>query len=806
MVAVGAMAADAATTLEKGRWNIVNNDDNTLTLSFDGRVAIDKAYAEVTYRFTGGEVKKTIKSSDLAPTSVSIEPVDDEIGTGEALTRVYTDGYATMTQTLNLYDNVPYIVAQVAVEPKAGSLKVESNRMIALASDERTQPLTGTTNNMIWVPFDNDGHGRYEVYTFPVSRSMTSHEVGCIYDRTTAEGFVFGSIDHDKWKSGITIEGKVNRYLSKLQLLSGYTAQTTRDLDWNTGTAIPHGYVKGSKVESARYLVGIFDDWRDGMEAFADACVAVEAPAQWDGGNPIGWSTWGVMQEYVNTPAVKETCQWIKDNLFDLGFHDKNDQTVVSLDSYCDGWGMSPSEISQLGNRFLSDGTYTEGRVKKEGLNQRLGMYGGMVIWEWSFDSDVPGTGIGDVPTYKWSDALLKYNGKKHRLFSGSKYYAIDPTHPAFYYNIESTLRRWSAYKVKYIKMDFINCGICEGDSWYDPEVTTGVMAYNYGMKIINEIAAKYDMYIVESMAPLFPYKWAHGRRTCCDRFSQLSESEYVMNAMSWAWWTDRLYAVNDPDQLVLHKNNYNHAETEGENRVRVTTGMCTGAFIIGDSFSSLCTNEGSVVGYPEESKAKALKMFGNADINAYVRENTGSFRPIDGGTYTSSQQTCYSFMRDTPDYVYVAIFNFISGSNRKGEMEYSKIGIDRANVKEIKELWSGESVEAGDNSFSYNVPGGDVKVFRLAKVTSGVDDIIIDSASAPAMTAVISGNECVVAANADMASVALYDMNGRCISRLDGINHVQATMEVNVQKGIYIVRATMADGTTLTAKVMNKA
>lgn len=811
MALAATTAASAATTLEQGRWTIVNADDNTLTISFDGKEAIKEAYAEVTYRIAGTDATGAINTASLTPASVSVVPFEDELGTGKALTRIYDDGTATMTQTLNLYDNTSYMVAQVTVQPDAADAVIESNRMIPLATGKITA-LFSNSANMVWVPFDNDGHGRYEVY--PFNREMTSHEVGCVYDTANGMGFVAGSIDHDKWKSGINIAGGTSkRALNKLELLSGYTSKTTRDWDWDTDTAVPHGYVKGEKAESARYLVGIFDDWRVGMETFAEACATVTPPAPWDGGNPMGWSTWGVMQDHVNTPAVKETCQWIKDNLFDLGFHDKNDQTVVSLDSYCDGWGMTSAEISQLGNRFLGSGTYTEGRVKKQGLNMRLGLYGGMVIWDWTFDGDVPGTGTGSVPSYKWGDALLKFNGKEHRLFQNSSYCAIDPTHPAFYHNMDATLKRWSAYKIKYIKMDFINAGICEGDSWYNPEITTGVMAYNYGMRIVYELAQKYDMYIVESMAPLFPYQWAHGRRTCCDRFSELGESEYVMNAMSWAWWTDRLYAVNDPDHLVLHKDNHNMRETEGENRVRVTTGVCTGAFLIGDSFSDKCvyTNDnnghtkGNVVAYPEESKARALKMFGNADINAYVRENTGSFRPVDGASYTASQQAGYVYMRDTPGYLYVAVFNFSKYTDRNGSVTYKSLGIEPSDVKEIKELWTGEATVPAANSFSYSVPKGDVRLYRITKASSGVDDIISDIADTPSLSAVISGNECVVAASSEMSSVDLYDLSGRCINRVDGINHVQAVFEVNVRPGVYIVKATMADGTTLSKKIIAK-
>lgn len=807
-LAAGAISLPAETRLEQGRWSIVNADDNTLTLSFDGKTVVKNAYATVTYRIKDTSTTGEINSLSKSPVSVTIEDIEDEIGTGRALTRVYDDGTAKMIQTINLYDARPYAIAQVAVAPDASGTVIESNQMVALASDTPSDNLCGNTMSTLWVPFDNDGHGRYVVYN--LNDNVTSHEVTCVFDKTANSkfGLVLGSVDHDKWKSGINVQGTSNRAIKKLQLLSGHTSVESRDYDWNTNQLIPHGYVKGEEVKSARYLVGCFDDYRVGLETFGETCVLVCPPAPWDLGTPMGWSTWGVMMNHVNTPAVKETAQWIKDNLFDLGFHDKQGQTVISLDSFCDGWGMTPQEIAQLGTKFLGEGTYKEGRVTKEGLNQRLGLYGGMVVWDWTFDSEVGGTGIRDIPSYKWSECLLRYNGKEHHLFQNGQYCAIDPTHPAFYYNIDYTLSRWAAWNIKYLKFDFINCGICEGDSWYNPEITTGVMAYNYGMQIIYELAKKYDMYIVESMAPLFPYRWAHGRRSCCDRFSELGESEYVMNAMSWAWWTDRLYTVNDPDQLVLHKDGHNKKETEGENRVRVTTGMCTGAFIIGDSFSDKCVftddnghTKGDVVAYPEASKARALKMFGNADINAYVRENTGSFRPVDKTNFTSSQQTVYNFMRDTPDYVYVACFNFSKYISRAGTLTYKDLDIEPSNVKEIKELWTGEMIDKGNESFKYNVPAGDVRVYRLAKAVSGVEDIAVDKTEEASISVVISGNECVVSASSDMSSVELYDLSGRCLARVDDVNHVQAVFDVNVQSGVYVVSAVMADGTRLSQK-----
>ena len=806
LLATASISAVADTRLELGCWEIVNTDDNSLNLSFDGKEAIKNAYSEVTYRIAGDS--KRINTTSLVPASVSVVDFSDEIGTGKSLIRVYNDGTATLTHTLNLYHNEPYAIAGVSVTPNAEGAVIESNYMVALATDTRTQIPVGTSHSMLWVPFDNDCHGRYEVHD--CSKELTSHEVACVFDMTTGFGFVAGSVDHDKWKSGITVKGSYRRFIDNFKLQSGYTSKLTRDFDWETQTVTPHGYVKGTTVSSARYLVGFFDDWRVGMESFAEACAKVVPPAPWEGGNPMGWSSWGIMQINVNFDAVRQTQEWIKSNLYDLGFHDKYGQTVVSLDSFAEDICITQSDMSRLGNKILGSGTYTEGFVKKEGLNMRLGLYGGIAIWDWGLDYQMAGTGVNGIPAYTWRDALLKNNGHMHRLVDGGNYCAIDPTHPAVKAYIEHTLSRWARFNVKYIKMDFISSAVCEGDSWYDPEITTGVMAYNYAMKMLYECAAKYDMYILEGIAPLFPYQWAHARRDCCDSFSLLTESEYVMNAMSWAWWTDRLYTVNDPDQLVLHKDGHKHEETEGENRARVTTGVCTGAFLMGDSFSDKCVytddnghEKGSVVAYPEASKVRALKMFGNADINAYVRENTGSFRPVFGDKYSTSQQACYVFMRDTPDYVYVAAFNYNKYSVRKEVISFDKIGLEASNVKEIKELWTGEMITPDNTSFSCQIPSADARIYRIAKVVSGVGDVTIDEEIDNSISVAISGNECVVACSKEISSVQVYDLSGRYVAGIDDVNHIQASLEVNVQSGVYIVNANMSDGTVLTEKVI---
>lgn len=793
--------------ITSGDWKVTLSDDtHRLNIAHKDKDILKEAYASLTFNFEGDNTTYTITSGDSAPT-VTLENIDDCFGQGQSLIITTLKEGGVMTQCLNFYNTLPYIITSLSVSGANGET-VQSNHMIPLATDTRTNPFNGSNNRFITVPYDNDGHGRYN-NTRISSNSLTSHEVTAIYDAESRRGLVAGSVDHDKWKSGISFASYGNGYgLEHFTLLSGLADETTRDV-------APHGKVKGQTVESARFLFGIFDDWRVGLETYGDANATVAPPLKWDGGNPMGWSTWGVMMNYVNYDGVVETATWIKENLQPLGFIDNNGRNVISLDSFAeDNMG---TRISTLGNKVLGEGEYRIGRETYQGLDMDLGMYcGPFCIWGWVMDSQIWGTGQGADPSYTWSQAALRHNGEYIKVNSNSAY-AVDPTHPAIRTHIEAFMKKYASYGARYVKVDFLNNGQCEGDSWYNPEITTGTMAYNYGMKILRDEAEKYGMYVVESIAPIFPYQYAHGRRQTCDRFSEIGESEYVMNAISYGWWTDRLYTVNDPDQLVLCKADHEAAETMGENRARATTGMTSGAFIFGDNLAApgTVTKDGVDVGYPLESRRRALEIMGNPDINDYVRNNTGSFRPVEGGSPTSvisgtaGQESESLFMRDTEEYLYVAIFNFANGTfatEKNEEIAFIRLGIEPSNVGSIKELWTGEVVSFDEKGFSYSIPKADVRVYRISKNNFG---------SAPTISAgndgekwvkayVISEGTCRVCASSEISTVRAYDVTGAIIGEKSNVEDTNTAFNVNALHGsVIVVECILADGTRLSAKTV---
>src|SRR5262249_9109983 len=133
---------------------------------------------------------------------------------------------------------------------------------------------------ILQVPFDNDNWVSYDAR--PIASSGTSYEVAAIYDNVTRNGIVVGSVTHDIWKTGIFFIG-ANGKLDAMNAFGGAV-----DYD-RTRDVLPHGKVTGGSIASPTIFVGYASDWRDAMEEYVDANLAVRSGLAWKGGVPFGW-------------------------------------------------------------------------------------------------------------------------------------------------------------------------------------------------------------------------------------------------------------------------------------------------------------------------------------------------------------------------------------------------------------------------------------------------------------------------------------------------------------------------------------
>jgi len=637
--------------MQLGQWRIEYGlADGLADIFYGGKLVIPQAFPEV-------RLPETMTSMDYQNRKITQQTIRDGFGRGvKFIVESDNGGAEKMIQTFYLYKNADYFLTEVAIakEPKA-----VSNFMAPLVSQTPSDFLPAGNDCALFVPFDNDKWIRYAAV--PFGSEVTSYEVSALYDNASQHGLIVGSIEHDTWKTGVETTTSSNA-ITSMEIFGGVTSPETRDV-------LPHGKISGQTIRSPKIFVGCYSDWRDGLEAYAKANAVVAPPRVWNGGVPFGWNSWGKLQDKISYAKAVQVSDFIAKELPQF----ENDGVVyVGLDS---GW-----------NKF-SDAQLKEFVDHCQANHQEAGIYfTPFAVWRANADAPVPGT------NYKYKDLYLYANGRKEMLDGGV---ALDPTHPGTKALIAATIARFKKAGFKYVKADFLTQGALEADHYYDPKVTTGVEAYNEGMKFVSETLGE-KVYLNQSISPLFPAQYADSRRIACDTFGGISQVEYELNSLTYGWWLDDVYDFNDPDHIVLD------GYSKGENRARVTSAAITGLFISGDDFSS----GGSAAG-----KDRAKEFLNNPEVND-VAKIKKSFRPV-GGNYANQAANLFAY-RDKSNF-YLAAFNY-SKTNASFNVSFDQLGIKAKGPIKVKELWSG-AVENVSSPVTIRINSTDAKFYEFYNV-----------------------------------------------------------------------------------------
>ena len=175
-----------------------------------------------------------------------------------------------------------------------------------------------------------------------------------------------------------------------------------------------------------------------------------------------------------------------------------------------------------------------------------------------------------------------------------------------------------------------------------------------------------------------------------------------------------------------------------------------------------------------------------------------------EGNVYGLPYGVDREFVLDTDDAFYYVVFNYDKDADFTKTADFSRIGVDAADVKSIKELWTGQSVSFSGNGFEVSVPKGDVCLYRLDKTTSGINEITGGETDDVNIT--YNGGNITVKASEAVTSVQVYDMQGVLMSQvsLDGDN-TEAIVGLDCANGLYIAKATMKSGRNAVKKIMVK-
>jgi hypothetical protein len=272
--------------------------------------------------------------------------------------------------------------------------------------------------------------------------------------------------------------------------------------------------------------------------------------------------------------------------------------------------------------------------------------------------------------------------------------YAVDPTHPATKARIDYFIDQFKSMGFEYVKLDFLGHGALESTVRADPNVQTGIQAYNQGMKyIVDRIGG--SMFISESIAPLFPAGYGHARRISCDVNGAAVDphgSSYELNSLTYGWWmSGRTYAYNDPDMMVFE------GYTAGDNLTRLLSAVISGTvFLDGDDLTG-STGQALARAYLTLPRINAIAQLGK------------TFRPVEGNTGTSPSDV---FSLQDGQAAYVAVFNYASAAEAK-VVDLARAGLSGSTTYAATDVWSG-STSSVTGTLTVNLDAGAGRLFAL--------------------------------------------------------------------------------------------
>lgn len=672
--------------IKESQWTIkYNTESGTVSLFHQSHPILQEVYARVKI---GND---TLESKNYNLVAIKKNSIQDKLGKGNKYIFEYkAKNKPQLKHCFYNYSSYPNcILTELIIENKE---QIETNYITPLYSIKEQSFLPNdNSNRVVRVPFDNDNFVSYLCSPFPTPN--ISFEVSCFFNGKSRQGLVIGSVEHNIWKTGVLSHGNNKSFntLEKLECYGGITHELTRDINKQEDKpSCEHGKIKGTLIKSPKILIGYHTDWRKGMEEYATINSKITPPRQWNKEVPFGWNSWGAMANHVNYTGVTDVSDFIKNDLQPKGF-ENNSTTYIGLDSFWDNF---------------SDDELKEFVLHCNANNQKAGIYWcPFSDWFGNPNSEVEGTN----GKYKYKDIYLYANNKPRKIES----LAVDPTHPGTKQRIDYYISRFKELGFSYIKLDFINNGALEADSFYNPNVTTGIQAYNEGMDYLSKACD--DLFMALSIAPIFPSQYGTSRRISCDTWGAMNEKPwgstgYMLNSLSFGWWIDRLYPFNDADHILLYNPEEANDYKEGANRARVTSAVITGIYMLGDNFSLKGNYPGNL-----EARKRAIKVTTNPDINAIARLGH-SFYPIEGYIIEQPHLSEKLFMCETEECTYVVIFNFDSTNNLSGKINLDRINLKKKSIINTTELWTGKKGIINNDALLYDVSPQDVQVYKINK------------------------------------------------------------------------------------------
>jgi alpha-galactosidase len=631
----------------------------TYSLVLDGKETMQDAYALC----KGDHI---YDSRAAATRSYTQTPVHTPAGKGMLYTITSEGTYGQLQQLFYVFPGKNYCITELKVKE---------------ASCYYMSPLTAThfsvrgkgDHRVLSVPFDNDMWLRYDAREM-AKATFASSEVTALYNNDTYKGIVIGSLEHDVWKSGVQVQAGNDTALSSLSVFAGYTNSLITHDQLTHGAVLPvNGYCHSPKI-----VIGRFNDWRDGMETYAslNMLFGPRYIFSWTKPTPIGWNSWGAIQEKITYDKAKAVVDFFYDSC--KTFRTADNSLFIDLDSFWDN--MAEGGIDGNLTKLKAFAAYCKQKGFKPGI-----YWAPFTDWG-KYNRKMEGS------NYQYQQTWTLQKGKNVDTDGGR---AMDPTHPGTRNRVIHYLTRLKEMGYQMIKIDFLSHGAIEGDHFYDPAVTTGMQAFRKGMELVDSVLDG-SMLVYAAISPnLATARYVHMRRIGCDAFSAIDNTEYTLNSTGYGWWQGTMYNYIDADHVVFTN------APDNMNRARLASAVITGTLITGDDYSA-----------NGKWKATAQKLLQNKSILAITRKGK-SFRPVDANTGNKGVNV---FTQIIEGICYAAVFNFNS-QDQELTIPLNRLGLNDKGVQwQATELFTSTTLQLHD-SLHLKVPASDALIYKFIKL-----------------------------------------------------------------------------------------
>ena len=590
-------------------WDVSIEDTNKYSLSYNNSKVLYNSCAE--FSLTDYGTRASVCDNKLYNTpniNIPERMLDKNIG--------------NYTQILINYQSLPNIslpnvncIIQLLDEPKDSiilylnlSEKINTNWISPMYNSKWDLGFYKT--RILRVPYDNDLQSVYlSIDSSGILDKDTSSYVTSFYNNSekSNQGLVVGFLEHNLWKNGIEYDSQ------SLSAIAGVNGELiTRD-------NIPHGNVTIN--QTPKLFIHINKDWRIGMENYAKTSEKILDFVLNKTIRPFnGWNSWSMAVSGEGVPKIDnfKIATDVFNNLSDIHSQIKH---YITRDAVY----------------FLND-TETEGWVNytHEYKNSLTGTYNSPFLLFSTPDKtkyincNKSPCNSTEPDCFLLEDVILKDKNNNYieiRDPFSKSHRILDVTHPATRCMLKYSINEIKKNKMDLVKYDFLNLAAYEGERYNMTLAPTGISAYLYAIKLIDEIWNNSVILDFGISLPFPVIKGMNTRRQGCDQM--FGGVIYSMNQYAGGWWLKNFYII-DPDLISLQedywfnpvlKNITKYLSMDSKGRVAKAI-VYGGEFKNGDDLSNVTTKE------------NVEQYFGNTRINQmWYRSMTGnfssSFRPL---------------------------------------------------------------------------------------------------------------------------------------------------------------------------------